>query len=76
MYAQLLSRSLTGAQGVHPALELRDQLLLITAVVRVEHELGRRGVPVVRQVEEVPHVVEQRVFARSTERFFRTITSR
>ena len=44
MYAQLLTRSSTGvASACTPALELRDQVLLVAPVVGQEHDLvGRR----------------------------------
>ena len=46
-------------QCPHTVLELRDQVLLIAAVIRLENNVGGRKVAVVGDVEEIPDIVEQ-----------------
>src|SRR5512135_3123840 len=44
---------------MHPAFELRDQVLLIATVVGLEDQTSRGGLPVVGQVEPMADLVEQ-----------------
>src|SRR5262249_46116333 len=41
------------------AVQLRNEILLITALIRREHDLRRRPLPVIGDEEEVPDLVEQ-----------------
>ena len=50
-------------QRAHAALQLREQVLLVAAVVRLEHDLAGVALCIVRDVEEEPHVVEERLLA-------------
>ena len=46
-------------QRAHPALELRDQVLLVAAVVGLKHQTAGGGLPVVGQVESRADLLEQ-----------------
>ena len=48
-----------GVECSHSRLELRQDVLLIAPLVGVKHDERRRGDPVVRDVEQVPIVLEQ-----------------
>ena len=62
--------------GAHAMLELIDQVLLVTPIVRHKHDVGGRGRAVVREIKEIADSSKSRWSPFSTEMFLRSTTMR